>query len=208
MREDTTRGENADTNREVTSESGWVTTLQAAKALGVTARTVRWHIEKGNIEAIPQGEGVRRTWLVSVDSLQAFRVARQPTAELPRSDRANAESADITPDIPGDTIRELADRLVEEASKATEYRLRLELTEQAQTTLEEELEAERIRRAEAERERDELRTRLEELQETPQAPETTAEEPERTEPPDRGEGPQEATERRSWWRRFFGIGTG
>ncbi len=205
MGEETTRGNEADTNREVTSESGWVTTQQAAKALGVTARTVRWHIERGNIEAILQGQGVRRTWLVSIDSLQAFRDARQHTAELPRADRVDAESADITPDIPGDTIRELADRLVEEASKATEYRLRLELTEQAQTTLEEELEAERIRRAEAERERDELRTRLEELQETPQPPETTAEEPERTDPPDRGAEAQEATEHRSWWRRFFGF---
>jgi len=81
----------------------------------------------------------------------------------------------------------------------------LELTEQAQSTLEEELEAERLLRAEAERERDELAARLAALTETPQAPETTAEEPERVETPVDPGGSQEATERRSWWRRFFGF---
>ena len=202
MGEDTTHGNNADTNREVTSESGWVTTQQAAKALGVTARTVRWHIEKGNLEAVPQSEGVRRTWLVSIDSLQAFRDSRQATGNLPRGDRATAESADITPDIPGDAIRELADRLIEEASKATEYRLRLELTEQAQSTLEEQLAAERVRRDQAERECDELRRELKALRETPQAPQTPPEEPQ-----PRAAEPERETEssRPSFWRRFFGI---
>lgn len=70
----------------------------------------------------------------------------------------------------------------------------------------EELGAERVPREQAERERDELRTRLEALQESPQTPETTAEEPERGEfTPDRGEGSQEASEHRSWWRRWFGL---
>lgn len=201
MGEDTTRGDNADTNREVTSESGWVTTLQAAKALGVTARTVRWHIEKGNIKAVPQGQGVKRTWLVSIDSLQAFRDSRQPTEEVPRADRITDEVADITTYIPGDAIRELADRLVEEASKATEYRLRLELTEQAQSTLEEELSAEQVRRERAERERDELRRELEALREAPQAPESAGEPQAGTNTP----APETEPERRSWWKRFFGI---
>ncbi len=223
MEEETTRGSAADTNREVTSESGWVTTQQAAKALDVTARTVRWHIEKGNIEAVPQGEGVRRTWLVSIDSLQSFRNSRQSSGEHPRHNRVSDEVADTAADIPGDAIRELADRLVEEASKATEYRLRLELTEQAQTTLAEELDAERLRRAEAERERDELAARLEVLTdppETPQAPETASEPQSETDTPESTSeategivtpadvgGVQAATqshERRSWWRRWFG----
>ncbi len=204
MGEDATRGNDADNNREVISESGWVTTQQAAKALDITARTVRWHIEKGNIEAIPQGEGVGRTWLVSIDSLQAFRDSRQTTGSLPRTDRATAESADIAPAIPGDAIRELADRLVEEASKATEYRLRLELTEQAQSTLEEELAAERVRRDQAERERDELRRELEALRETLQAPEPVPEEPNGTSA--ETEEPERETEssRPSFWRRWFG----
>ena len=205
MGEDFTRGSEADTNREVTSKSGWVTTQQAARALDVTARTVRWHIEKGNIEAIPQGEGVRRTWLVSIDSLQAFRDSRQSTGNLPRADRATTESADTVPDIPGYAIRELADRLVEEASKATEYRLRLELTEQAQSTLEGELAAERLRRDQAERERDDLRRELEALRETPQAPESASEITERVEGRTDTTEAQEGVARRSWWRRWFGT---
>jgi hypothetical protein len=61
----------------------------------------------------------------------------------------------------GNPIRELADRLAEEAARAAEYRVRLELTEQAQSSLEEELAAERVRREQAELERDELRRMLE-----------------------------------------------
>ncbi len=45
---------------------------------------------------------------------------------------------------------------------------------------------------------------LEAPRDEPQAPETSAEDPERVETPDRDEDPQEAAERRSWWRRIFG----
>jgi chromosome segregation ATPase len=71
--------------------------------------------------------------------------------------------ADIPADIPGNAIRELADRLVEEARRAEEARLRLELSERARSTLEAELADERRRREETERERDELRQELEGL---------------------------------------------
>ncbi len=44
-------------------------------------------------------------------------------------------------------------------------------------------------------------------QEPPGAPQTTAEEPEGEENPARPPGgAQEGSERRSWWREFFGIG--
>jgi Helix-turn-helix domain len=162
------RGDSAASDREPTSESGWVTTQQAAKALGISARTVRWHIERGNLEAKPEGEGVERTWRVSVDSLQAFRDSRQSTAASPRSIRAPGASADIAASGPGSAIRELADRLVEEARRAEAARVRLELAERAQSTLEAELSAERRRREvaereleQAQRERAELRLRLE-----------------------------------------------
>jgi Helix-turn-helix domain len=85
--EDTVRGNEADTNREIEAPSGWVGTQQAARTLGVSPRTVRWHIDQGNLVAKPEGEGVRRTWLVSIDSLQAFRNARQSVGSLPRADR-------------------------------------------------------------------------------------------------------------------------
>src|SRR5215208_6917882 len=171
-------GDSAATYREPTSESGWVTTQQAAKALDITARTVRWHIERGNLEAKPEGEGVERTWRVSVDSLQAFRDSRQATAPPPRGNRASAIAADIAAESPGNAIRELADRLVVEARRAEAARVRLELSERAQSTLEAELSEERRRREvaerereEAQRERDELRRRLE----APKSPEVPRE---------------------------------
>src|SRR5918994_744596 len=204
MEEESARGWSgqlsADSKREVSASSGWVTTKQAARSLGISPRTVRWHIEQGNILAEPHGEGVQRTWLVSIDSLQAFRHARQVTRDMPGSIRAEPEYADITPDTIGNPIRELADRLAEEAARAAEYRVRLELTEQAQSTLESELAEERQRREDAERERDELRLRLESPPELQDGPETASEDTDRREVPPK---PQEPTERRSWLYRFF-----
>jgi hypothetical protein len=170
------RGDDAANDREATSESGWVTTQQAARALGISARTVRWHIERGNIEAKPEGEGVERTWRVSVDSLQAFRDARQRQPQQPRDYRAAVNSPDITAVEPGNAIRELADRLVEEARRAEAARVRLELSERAQSTLEAELAEERRRREEAERARDELRRELEKWRQLDETAETTAHE--------------------------------
>jgi hypothetical protein len=195
-----TRGSSADRNREVEALSGWVTTKQAARSLGISPRTVRWHIEQGNLAAKPQGEGVQRTWFVSIDSLQAFRHARHAATQLPHGNRANYEAAGIAPDTHGNPIRELADRLAGEAARAAEYRVRLEITEQAQSTLEEVLADERRRREEAERERDELRRRLESVQEPQDAPKTVSE------GADKGDVPpeqQEPSQRRSWLYRFF-----
>ena len=200
MAQDDTGGNSAASDREGAASSGWVTTQVAAKSLGISPRTVRWHIEQGNVEAKPQGEGVQRTWLVSIDSLQAFRRARQISTNLPGSIRTDAEDAAIGADIAGSPVRELADRLAEEAARAAEYRVRLELTEQAQSTLEEQLAMERQRREQAERECDELRLKLERPPEPRDVPETV---PEGTV---RGEVPPEAQEviqRRSWLYRFF-----
>jgi chromosome segregation ATPase len=165
---------------------------------------VRWHIEHGNLEAIPQGEGVRRSWLVSIDSLQSFRDTRQRRRNLPGDYHAPATVADTAAESTGNAIRELAVRLVEEASRASEFRVRLELSERAETTLREELAEERHRREEAERERDDLRRELHALREPPGAPEMVEEEPERV-----AETPSDAVEaqggvRRPWWRRVFG----
>jgi excisionase family DNA binding protein len=161
---------------EATSESGWVTTQQAARALGISARTVRWHIERGNIDAKPEGEGVERTWRVSVDSLQAFRDARQRQQQSPRDYRADMNAPDIAAADPGSAIRELADRLVEEARRAEAARVRLELSERAQSTLEAELADERRRREEAERTAEDLRRELDEWRRLEESAETTAHE--------------------------------
>jgi vacuolar-type H+-ATPase subunit I/STV1 len=151
--ENTAPGNDAGSNREIEAPSGWVGTQQAARTLGVSPRTVRWHIDQGNLVAKPEGEGVKRTWLVSIDSLQAFRQARQDAADLPGDVRTSAESAAIAAENLRSPIRALADRLAEEAARAAEYRVRMEITEQAQSTIEEE--ATRLRE-ENERLRDEL----------------------------------------------------
>jgi DNA-binding transcriptional MerR regulator len=168
-----------------------VTTQQAARALGISPRTVRWHIEQGNLQARPQGEGVNRTWLVSISSLQAFRDKRQTAGEVPRGYRTPTDGADIATDSSGEAIRVLAERLEDAAARAAEYRVRLELTEQASSTLRAELDEERRRREAAERERDDLRRRLEasrEARESPVSPGPT-ETPTAT-----GEGTQETRE--------------
>ena len=202
MAEHAARGSDADSNRDIEAPSGWVGTQQAARTLGVSPRTIRWHIEQGNLVAKPEGEGVRRSWLVSIDSLQAFRQARQAAANSPQANRVGAEGAEIAAEFLGNPIRELADRLAEEAARAAEYRVRLELTEQAQSSLESELATERVRREQAELERDELRRMLEASSEAPGVPETPSEEPYSTHAPST---PQDPVERPSWWRRFFGF---
>ena len=192
------RGGDAAVNSEITSESGWVTTQQAARALGISARTVRWHIERGNLDAKPEGEGVERTWRVSVDSLQAFRDSRQRQGLSPRDHRAPAQSAEIAAESPGEAIRALADRLVEEARRAEAARVRLELAERAQSTLEAELAEERRRREEAERERQEAemerdaaRRELEALERGREdAPQTPPSPVQSVTPPMAGEAPQ------------------
>jgi hypothetical protein len=201
--ENSTRGENAASNREATAHAGWVTTQVAARSLDISPRTVRWHIEQGHIEAKPQGEGVRRSWLVSIDSLQAFRDARQRQRQSPGGFREEQQSADIAAQPPGNPIRELADRLVEEASRASEFRVRLEISEKAESTLREEVAEERRRREEAERERDDLRRELYALREPRESPQTARKEPERTGPRPATVESQE-TVQRPWWRRVFG----
>jgi helix-turn-helix protein len=174
--DDLSRDDNAASDREVSAPSGWVSTQQAARALNISPRTVRWHIEQGNLEARPEGEGVKRHWLVSIDSLQAFRDMRQAAGEQPRGDRASSTGADIAADSAGSAIRELADRLVEEAARASEFRVRLELTEQAASSVREELAEERRRREAAERERDDLRRELDTWRRLEESAEATAHE--------------------------------
>src|SRR5918998_731472 len=189
-------------NAKIEAPSGWAGTQQAARTLGVTPRTVRWHIEQGNLVGKPGGEGARRSWLVSIDSLQAFRQARRVSGNLPQDDRTSAEGADIAAEMLGNPIRELADRLAEEAARAAEYRVSLELTEQAQSSLEEELATERIRREQAEKERDDLRQLLQSRSEAARGSETASE------GADKGSvfpEPHHPVERPSWWRRFFGF---
>ncbi len=201
MGEDFTRGP-------IVDHSGWVTTKVAAQALGIDPRTVRKYIKQGKLTARVEGEGVEKTYLVSIDSVYALRDTRTgPGTARADSPRESAESS-LSEDLVA-LVRDLTSEVSRRSSEAAELRTRLELTERAETSqraaLEQRLETERVLREQAERERDELAARLEALTEPSQAPETAAEEPERASPHDRPEGSQEATERRSWWRRFFGF---
>lgn len=113
------------------------------------------------------------------------------------------ESADTAAESGGNAIRELADRLVEEAARASEFRVRLELSERAESTLREELAEERRRRDEAEREREDLRQELAAVRESRESPQAGQEQPERAEPQSATRGTQEGV-RRPWWRRIIG----
>jgi len=120
-------------------------------------------------------------------------------------------SPDVEPvDSIADVVREMSTRLESRAEEAAELRVRLELTERAQSTLEDErrlvvqeLEQERRRREEAEREREDLRQQLNALRDERELPQTVEEEPERAEPQSDAPGTQEGV-RRPWWQRWFG----
>jgi chromosome segregation ATPase len=226
MAEDPSRGQSRTRNADTSGESGWITTDVAARAVRVSPRTIRRYIERGELEAKPQGEGVRREWLVSVDSLHALRGTRPSSAEVSELDR-ETERADSIADV----LRDMSASLVARAEEAAELRVRLQLTEQAQSTIEEgrrraeeELADERRRREAAEREREDLRRELEalsEARESPESPGPSDTTPAPEEAQEAAEPPQDRTHRlqqelletrqlledersRPWWRRVFG----
>src|SRR5215207_23438 len=211
MGEETPRGQSRPDLADLSSESGWITTEVAARAVRLSPRTIRRYIEQGKLEAKPQGEGVRREWLVSMDSLHALRATRTFEEASPRTDRVS--DADFPAESIADVLREMAARLERRAEEAAELRLRLELTERAQSTLEaerrralEELAEARRRQEDIEVERDELRRELDEWRRLEESAETTAHEihDRREEERSREDTPSEPPEERSWWRRMFG----
>jgi hypothetical protein len=204
--EDHIRGHSRTNHADLSSESGWVTTEVAAKAVRVSPRTIRRYIDQGKLEAKPQGDGVRREWLVSVDSLHALRALRTTDRDVPDAS-PGVESVDSLADV----VREMAARLESRAEEAAELRVRLELTEQAQSTLEDErrqvvqeLEQERRRRDEADREREDLRQQLNALKDERESTHTVEEEPESSEPHAAASGGAQEGVQRPWWRRVFG----
>src|SRR5215207_11299489 len=126
--------------------SGWTTTKQAAKVLGVSRRSVQGYVRRGILEARDEGEGVNKRFLVSIDSLNALSARRKREA----GGRANfaeasarlGETAKLAANTSED-LRHLIARLEARTEEATELRIRLELTERAQSTLEDDLAEER-----------------------------------------------------------------
>jgi|SRR5215207_1326242 len=113
------------------SHSGWTTTAAAAKALGVSPRTVRLYIERGELEGQLESGTDKRVWLVSIDSLNTLRAKRGTSGIIPD------ESPEIAETIP-EAMHDLAVRLENRASEAAELRTRLELTAQTQSSIEQE----------------------------------------------------------------------
>jgi len=111
--------------------SGWTTTAAAAKALGVSPRTVRLYIERGELEGQLEQGTDKRVWLVSIDSLNTLRAKRGTGGIVPD------ESPEIAETIP-DAMHDLAVRLENRAAEAADLRTRLELTAQTQSTIEQE----------------------------------------------------------------------
>jgi excisionase family DNA binding protein len=165
------RTPSTDNDGQSTSESGWTSTEQAARALGVSPRTVRRFIDRGTLEGRKVTEGIVEAWEVSIDSLYALRDKRisegQVRQNIPRSSGQGQNPA-ATPDTTADHVRDLTDRLLRLSSEVGELRGRLELTEKAESTLQEErdrlraeLEREREERREAREEAERLRSELE-----------------------------------------------
>ena len=211
---ETTRGDLGDAPEETpagTPEgSGFVTTKVAAQSLGVNPRTIRTYIERGDLEAKVEGEGIQKTYLVSIDSLYALREQRgYPRHSRGQNrDRTATTSAEVPPGELAEVIRDLTAELVQKAASEAELRTRLELSAQAESSVQ----AERERLLEdlaRERERaDRLEAELQEARnlslEPRDAPETATTSSEGS----LEEGsvpPEQPGQSRSWWRRFFGF---
>jgi DNA-binding transcriptional MerR regulator len=123
--------------------SGWVTTPVAAKALGVAVRTVQLYVRKGLLKAKAEGEGVNKTYYISIDSVNELRIRRIEEGKLGANTPIDA--SDDTPHSPAaefaEVFRDLAARLAHESARAASLETRLELTERAQSSLEEENQA-------------------------------------------------------------------
>jgi helix-turn-helix protein len=200
---------------EAVSESGWVTTEVAAEALGVSPRTVRDYISGGKLQAKPEGEGVERRWLISIDSVQALRQTRrnagQAAGRSPRAAAAEPRGGEPAANIAADLLISVQDLQY----KLGRAEARAEITERAESTVREErdrllddLERER-RRADQERERAQgLEAELRALRETRESPVSPgpSESPTPTAagPHATTEGPQPTGPSRSLWRRIFG----
>jgi len=138
MEEEPIRGDHAakagESAEDYAAESGYVTTEVAAAGLGVSPRTVRDYIKAGKLQAKPQGEGVERRWLVSVDSFHALRRSRRASAGPPRErlhDTPGGESAaEIAAGLIA-TVQDLQYRLGRAEAQA-------ELTERTESTVREE----------------------------------------------------------------------
>ena len=131
MAEEDVRGEKAEV---IEVGSGWVTTAVAARTLRVTPRTIRTYIDQGQLEARSQGEGVRKTWLVSAENLRVLKETRDASEGGRRGVRGSYAAESTAEDL----FFEIANRLEVRAAEAGGLRIRLEIAERTRNILEEE----------------------------------------------------------------------
>lgn len=92
------------------------------------------YIDQGRLEARSEGEGVRKTWLVSADSLQALRDRREASERGRRGVRSSYPAESTAEDL----FFEIANRLEVRAAEAGGLKIRLEISERTRSILEEE----------------------------------------------------------------------
>lgn len=183
--------------------SGWTTTKQAAKVLGVSRRMVQTYVRREELEATVEGEGVTKRYYVSIDSLNALRERRRREAkdapvrgEVSSGTKPTAHTESEPGEGVGEVLLRTIERLEARAAEAADLRARLELAAQTESTLREALERERQRADRFEAELGELRNTA---PVPPGSPETAPEGDAEGKAPE----PQEPTQRRSWLYRFF-----
>ncbi len=173
-------GEHREERVDIAESSGFTTTKQAAKSLGVSRRTVQSYVRRGELEAVVEGEGVEKTFFVSIDSLNALRERRRISGEgAPRgAGIASSTSAETeTPTNAAKTTGELAPELIE-VVQDLQYRLgraeaQVELTARTESTLREQLAREQARADRLEAELREARRPLPEPRDEPETPAET-----------------------------------
>jgi hypothetical protein len=141
----------------------------------------------------PSEEGVGRADFRGL-AIHARRHEASEAAKFAEASAEAAETANQHTDT-GEALRHAIERVEARTAEATEFRIRLELTEQAQSTLQEGLIEERRRREEAEREREELRRELFAIREPRPSPEPLEEQQGRGQPHSDAPGPQESVQR-------------
>jgi hypothetical protein len=183
-----------------TNSNEWVTTRVAAASLGVRSQQVRNYIANGELEAVTEGEGAKRRYLVSVSSLEALRAERHSRGKLPGQDQDSNTESVATPKEEDALmlVRELTAELGETRYQLGRAEAQLKLTAQAESALREQLHRERERADRLEAERERLVPDL--LRETDRA------NAERERAEQFEANLREALQaHRGWFRRFFGF---
>jgi hypothetical protein len=155
---------------------GRVTIREASTLLGVHPNTVRKRVKDGVYEAEKVSTEHGFTWMIHRNTL----LNTPPTTDTQIPPLQSAGNLETTPEA---FVQGMLRPFVEDLGRVREQ-----------------LGAERVLREQAERERDELRRRLEALQEPREASVSDSEKPGNGDVPEDQDGSQE---RRSWLYRFF-----